>query len=118
MYMYVDEYTVKVGDTLYSLAKRFDLLTYRQILRVNPEITNPNRIYPGQIINIPKLRPMTTYRVIPGDTLGRIIYNYNQDHIEIYGAPITMEEVLAYNPMITNPDLIYSGMIIYLPELL
>jgi len=28
------------------------------------------------------------------------------------------DEVLAYNPMIVNPNLIYVGMIIYLPEIL
>lgn len=118
MYIYVDKYTVERGDTLYSLARKFELLSFRQILRVNPEITNPNLIYAGQVINIPKQRPLTTYTVIDGDTLGYIIYNYNREHIEIYGAPVTLEEVLAYNPMITNPDLIYPGMVIYLPELL
>lgn len=34
------------------------------------------------------------------------------------GVPITMDKVLAYNPVIVNPNLIYIGMIIYLPEIL
>jgi hypothetical protein len=38
--------------------------------------------------------------------------------MEIYGSPITFDEVLAYNPIIENPDLIFPGMIIYLPEFL
>ncbi len=118
MYMYTDKYTVKPGDTLSSIAQRFNLLTYRQILRVNREISNPDFIYSEQVINIPRLTPMSTYVVRPQDTLGNIIYNYNRDHIKIYGIPITMDEVLAYNPMIVNPNLIYVGMIIYLPEIL
>lgn len=118
MYMYVDKYTVKSGDTLTGIAQRFNLLTYRQILRVNRGIIDPNIIYPGQVINIPRTRPLTTYFVRPGDTLGNILYNYNIDHVEIYGFPVTMDEVLAYNPMIQNPNLIYAGMTIYLPELL
>ena len=55
MYIYVDKYIVKSGDTLYNIAQSFGLLSYIQILRVNREISNPNIIYPGQIINIPQL---------------------------------------------------------------
>jgi hypothetical protein len=118
MYMYVDRYTVRPGDTLSNIAGRFDLLTYTQILHVNPGLSNPNLIYPGQVINIPKLLPMSTYIVKPGETLGNIVYNYNRELMEVYGHQITFDEVLAYNPMITNPNLIYPGMVIYLPEIL
>lgn len=118
MYMYVDKYTVIPGDNLYHITQKFNLLSYRQILRVNRNISNPNLIYPGQIINIPKATPMNTYVVRPGDTLANIIYNYNRDHIEIYGVPITIDEVLAYNPMIQNPNVIFTGMTIYLPDIL
>lgn len=118
MYAYVNKYTVKPGDTLSSIARSFELLTYRQILRVNPQIFNPNLIYPGQVINVPKIVPMSTYIVKPGDTLGTIIYNYNRELMKYYGTEITFDEVLAYNPRITNPDLIVPGMIIYLPEIL
>lgn len=111
-------YCVKPGDTLVSIARSFDLLSYRQILFINPEITNPNLIHPGQIINIPKVIPMSTYIVKPGDTLGTIIYNYNRELMKYYGTQITFNEVLAYNPRIINPNLIYPGMIIYLPEIL
>jgi hypothetical protein len=118
MYTYVEQYTVNSGDTLGSIAQKMNLVSYMQILRVNREIANPDTVYPGQIINIPKMTPMSTYIVQPGDTLGNIVYYYNRDHIEIYGVPITLDEVLAYNPMIINPNLIYPGMILYLPELL
>ncbi|HEY5587035.1 MAG TPA: LysM peptidoglycan-binding domain-containing protein [Ruminiclostridium sp.] len=118
MYVYVDKYTVKLGDTLSSIARNFELLSYRQISHVNQEISNPYLIYPGQVINIPKSVPMSTYIVKSGDTLGTIIYNYNRELMEVYGFQITFDEVLAYNPKITNPNLIFSGMIIYLPEIL
>ena len=118
MYIYADKYTVKPGDTLNSIARNNDMLTYKQILRLNPEIPNPDRIYPGQVLNIPKVVPMSTYYVKPGDTLGTIVYNYNRELMEIYGHQITFEEVLAYNPAVSNPNLIFPGMIIYLPEIL
>lgn len=118
MYVFVDKYTVEPGDTLSSISQRFELLSYRQILHVNHEIANPNLIYPGQVINIPKSVPMSTYMVKPGDTLGTIIYNYNRELMEVYGHQITLNEVLAYNSKIKNPNLIFPGMIIYLPEIL
>ncbi|HBN85365.1 MAG TPA: hypothetical protein DDZ89_16160 [Clostridiales bacterium] len=61
---------------------------------------------------------MSTYVVQPTDTLGDILYAYNNEHLELYGFAITMDEALAYNPAIISPNLIYPGMVIYLPEFL
>lgn len=118
MFAYVNKYTVKPGDTLNSIAITAGLSTVRQLLPVNPQIQNPNLIYPGQVINVPKIIPMYTYRVNPGDTLNSIISNYNIELQKYYGVQITLSEVLAYNPSIVNPNLIYPGMIVYLPEIL
>lgn len=46
-----DCYVVKRGDTLYSIARRYNL-SVRQLAAYN-NIRNPNRIYVGQVINIP-----------------------------------------------------------------
>jgi len=45
-------YTVKAGDTLNAIAKRFKV-TLEAILKANPDITNPNKISVGQKIIIP-----------------------------------------------------------------
>ncbi|SES68143.1 LysM peptidoglycan-binding domain-containing M23 family metallopeptidase [Anaerobranca gottschalkii] len=42
-------YTVKKGDTLYRIAKN-NGLTLKRLLELNPDIKNPNLIYPGQQI--------------------------------------------------------------------
>lgn len=49
-------YTVKSGDTLWALAKYYygDGSKYSLIASANPDITNPNLIYPGQVLVIPK----------------------------------------------------------------
>lgn len=49
-------YTVKSGDTLWALAKFYygDGSKYSLISSANPDITNPNLIYPGQVLVIPK----------------------------------------------------------------
>ncbi|PRX26485.1 LysM domain-containing protein [Orenia metallireducens] len=45
-------YTVKTGDTLYQIAKKFNT-TVEKIIAINPNIKNKNTIYPGQQIKIP-----------------------------------------------------------------
>jgi len=46
------EYQVRPGDTLFVIATRFNV-TVESILRLNPEITNPDSISAGQVIMIP-----------------------------------------------------------------
>ena len=47
-------YTIRRGDTLSRIARKFGLDSWRDIMRVNRKtIRNPNRIRAGQVINIP-----------------------------------------------------------------
>jgi LysM repeat protein len=46
------DYTVKQGDTLSAIAKRYGT-TVAALLKANPNITNPNLIKVGQVIRIP-----------------------------------------------------------------
>lgn len=49
-------YTIVKGDNLWNIAKRFygNGSEYMKIVNANPQIKNPNLIYPGQKITIPK----------------------------------------------------------------
>ncbi|NNE28763.1 MAG: peptidoglycan-binding protein LysM [Saprospiraceae bacterium] len=50
-------YTVKRGDSLSKIAKRFygDPMKYNKIFEANkPMLKDPNKIYPGQMLRIPK----------------------------------------------------------------
>jgi LysM repeat protein len=92
-------YYAQSGDTLRKIAARFNT-SVDAILRLNPQITNPNLIYVGQAISIPA--GVSTYAVQRGDTL-RIIANR-------YGTSV--DGLLTLNPSIKNPNLIYVGQVI------
>lgn len=93
------EYVVQRGDTLSKIARRFGT-TVQALLKANPSITNPNRIYPGQKLVIPS--PETTYVVQRGDTLRKIAARFNT----------TVEALLKLNPAIKNPNVIYTGQVL------
>ena len=44
-------YTVVAGDTLSKIAKKHDM-TLDDIMQLNPQIQDPNKIFPGQSINV------------------------------------------------------------------
>jgi len=53
-------YTVKSGDTMYAIAKRFEI-SYSELLKANPGIKNPAMIYVGQKITIPDTNSLASY---------------------------------------------------------
>ena len=58
-------YTVRRGDTLYSIARRYGV-TLQRLLAANPQITNPNRIFPGQTVVIPTGGPFAREIIVNG----------------------------------------------------
>lgn len=49
-------YTVKSGDTLWKISKRYRIgLT--EIISANPQFENPDLIYPGNQVNVPNANP-------------------------------------------------------------
>ena len=51
-------YTVKAGDTLLKIAAQ-NGLTLTQLLQANPQISNPDRINVGDVVNLPNGSPVT-----------------------------------------------------------
>lgn len=92
-------YIVQKNDTLKKIAT-WTNTTVDAILAVNPQITNANLIYVGQVISLPD--SVTTYTVQSGDTLKKISVRFGT----------TLDKVLALNPGISNPDKIYVGQVI------
>lgn len=102
--------TVQWGDTLGGIALMCDT-TVDAIRAANPGLGW--WLYAGQVLNIPSgYTPPApaptyggTYTVQWGDTIGIISQKT--------GASVA--SLLAVNPQITNPSLIYAGQVIYLP---
>ena len=46
-------HTVAKGDTLWKLAVKYEVGT-REIINANPQVQNPDLIYPGQVLTIPE----------------------------------------------------------------
>jgi LysM repeat protein len=103
-------YIVQPGDYLTEIALRYNV-SLNALLLANPQIDNPDLIYPGQAIQIPTpsaVIPITgrrIYIVLSGDTLSAIAHSYGTN----------VSALLSATPGITNPDLIYPGQLIILP---
>lgn len=92
-------YTVKKGDTLSAIAKKYNT-TVNELAKIN-NIKNVNLIYPGQKIKISGNSPkkgQITYTVKKGDNLSKIAKKYNT----------TVNKLVKTNN-IKNPNLIYPG---------
>jgi tyrosinase len=103
-------YVVQTGDTLFVIARRFGV-NLSDLIAANADITDPNRLSPGQLIRIPTgtLPPPppggSTYVVQPGDTLLAIARRFG----------ISRDDLLAANPQIATPNLIFPGQLIIIP---
>lgn len=97
-------YVVKKGDTLSEIASKYNT-TYQKLASYN-NISDPNKIYTGQIIKIPgssSINP-TTYVVKKGDTLSGIASKYKTTWQKLYEKN---KSVIG-----SNPDKIFPGQIL------
>jgi LysM repeat protein len=100
-----ESYTIQSGDTIQSIADRFDV-TIDALLQYNG-IIDPNRIFRGQVLNIPigVVTPPASHLVQSGETLQWIAERYN----------VTQEAIIEINN-ITNISRLTIGQILALPE--
>jgi LysM repeat protein len=104
-------YVVMRGDTLKSIAARYG--TTMDALASLNGIYNYNLIYVGQYLKIPNtggyVPPApsggSTYAIQRGDTLRKLAARWG----------VSVNDIVAANPQIYNPSLIYVGQIINIP---
>lgn len=101
-------YTVKRGDTLWGIAKKFGVAVSAVVNANN--IRNPNLIYVGEVFIIPHMTSAesfgyTLYTVRRGDTLWGISRKFGT----------SINSIVALNG-IENPNLIYAGEVFKIPS--
>lgn len=105
-----DTYTVQSGDTLSRIAARHNM-SLNELITSNPQISNPDIIFSGEIINIGRYDTADistqpdTYTVQTADTLTGIA----KDHA------VTLDALIAANRQISNPNIIFPGELINIP---
>ena len=55
-------HTVVPGDTMWKLAVKYQVGT-SEIIAANPQVANPNLIYPGQLLNIPQVGDLSLIHI-------------------------------------------------------
>lgn len=110
-------YTVASGDTMKSIAKRFNV-SLEFLIAENSHITDPSKIYPGDVLCVP-VQPQSgegrvpssfpeyyqRYTVKEGDTVSKIAQSI--------GVPIDL--IIANNPHIPDPAVIFPGDVLCVP---
>jgi LysM repeat protein len=109
-------YTVQGGDTLSSIAQQAygNSSQWQIIYDANKQVigSNPNVIYPGQVLYIPAISPTpgSNYTVQSGDTLSSIAQ-------QAYGDSNKWQIIYDANKQVigSNPNVIYPGQVLYIP---
>jgi len=119
---------IKSGDTLSGLAKS-NGTTVDALLRANPNITNPNLIIAGASLNLPTVpvsspapatpTPTPSPTPAPAGATGSAAYNIKSgDTLSAIAKAqgTSISELMRLNPNIKNPNLIYSGQTLNIPQ--
>jgi len=111
-------YTVQPGDTMFFIAQRFGV-SLQALISANPQISNPNLIFPGDVLCVPGVAPPVDcrvpvtcppgfqgrYTVQPGDTMFFIAQRFG----------VSLQALISANPQIPNPNLIFPCDVLCVP---
>ncbi|SEM68197.1 LysM peptidoglycan-binding domain-containing protein [Paenibacillus sp. OV219] len=103
---------VKKGDTLYLIAQKYNV-SLEEIIKLNPDITNPDQINIGMKVKVPtgsghhggQMDIMHQHVVQQGDTLWKLS--------KAWGVPLG--DMIKANPQLKNPNVLLTGEIVNIP---
>ena len=92
------DYTVQRGDTMWAIAKRFEI-SYSELLKANPNITDPSRIYVGQTVMIPDSQSLASHEQ-------EVLTIVNKERALRGLSPLTLDSELSRIARIKSQDMI------------
>jgi spore germination protein len=95
-------HVVKSGESLYSISRLYNVSPNK--VAEDNELENPSRLVVGQTLVI--LEGVRKHTVASGQTFYSIAVTYG----------LTISELAAVNPQVTNPSLIYPGQVLNIPS--
>ncbi len=95
------QYTVKSGDNITDISRKFGLSNISTLISVN-NIENVRKLWVGQKLTIPSMDGVS-YKVVQGDSLASISSRYG----------ISVEDILDVNDM--TSDVLQPGMVLFIP---
>lgn len=116
------EYIVRPRDTMWKLAREYEV-SVQGLAAANPHISDPDVLYPGDVLCVPEPPPppppdvpprvprecppgfRRRYTVRPGDTMWRIGRQFS----------VRLTDLIRANPHVHDPDRIARGDILCVP---
>ena len=114
-----NRYTVLPGDTMSGIAQRYGV-SLDALIAANPQISDPNLIYPCDVLCVPGVPPPPPpgrvpascphgfkgrYTVVSGDTMSGIAQRYG----------VSRDALIAANPHITDPNVLFPCDVLCVP---
>jgi morphogenetic protein associated with SpoVID len=101
---------VKQGDTLYLIAKKYNV-SLEDIINANPEISNPNAIEVGTKVKIPSqqktpIEVIHQHIVQQGDSLWKLSKSWGTQ----------LADLIKVNPQLKNPNALLTGEVVNIPK--
>lgn len=94
-------YTVVSGDTMWKIAVRYQI-GVSELIKANPQITNPSAIHPGQKVNIPNIDDVKTLE-------NQVIALVNKYRVSAGLSPLTADWQLSRVARYKSQDMINKG---------
>ena len=118
--------TVQRGDSLWSIAQQAGV-GLDELEAANPQIENPDLIYPGQVVNLPsddfQAAPAPDFSGLSGGTPppaadGGSYTVQSGDSLSAIAetAGVSLAALVVANPQITDANLIFAGQVLNLPS--
>ena len=87
-------YTVKGNDTMWKISVRYGI-SLNSLIRANPQVANPNIIWPGMVLNIPSAGSQQGTDMSTSTYADQVVQLVNQERAKAGLKPLVSDRALA-----------------------